>query len=322
MSSTIIQDDNINQSQSILHKDDSEGFFKLPVINPIYTACNPIYTAYKSRKPSFRQKQKAARRARERIDNAPKPLPTRRPRSLSSLPQNLQRESLLLSRLPLELRQEIYTYVIGGSLVHVLRKGKHLAHVRCKRQTETDFERYCRPHASYTCHSGMSTLGSTANGNIALLRTCRQVYVEAVEIMYAQNTFEFDHQDLFLLFSWNTLPQRLETIRHLHLNCREDSFSSSFFKVEFGSSSWIMMWQHIKEDMPGLKHLRVRILGEQGSSHPSEDRWWVTPMLQLRGLKTFQLEYCAPSNNWVQFGDGVLEMSRFLEERIRTAVCS
>ncbi|KAL8802980.1 MAG: hypothetical protein Q9182_003468 [Xanthomendoza sp. 2 TL-2023] len=282
-----------------------------------------IYKGYKSTRAMFQQDYKSAEQERKKLKSAPQPLPNHRERSLSLLPPSPQSDSLFLTRLPLEIRQEIYNYIVGGNLIHVVRKGQHLAHVRCKPGWEVDFQRDCRPHASSTCHSAASSMGFTANGNIALLRTCRQIYSEAVRIMYARNTFDFDHQDLFLLFSRSLLPQRLMAIRIIHLYCEERGLRWPFLKGGAGPSAWCLAWQVIRDEMPGLRHLRVKIVGEQGSSYPSEDlAWWVRPMLQVRGLKSFHLEFRAASNNWVEFGEGVFEMSRLLEERIRSVVCS
>ncbi|KAL8677903.1 MAG: hypothetical protein Q9186_005714 [Xanthomendoza sp. 1 TL-2023] len=271
----------------------------------------------------FQPDHRTAKQEREKLKSAPQPLPNHRERSLSLLPPSSQSDSRFLARLPLEIRQEIYNYIVGGNLVHVVRKGQHLAHVRCKHCWESDFQRDCRRYASNTCHSAAPSMGFTANGNIALLRTCRQVYSEALPIMYSHNTFDFDHQDLFLLFSRSLLPQRLMGIRMLHLYCKEWELRRPFLRTGAGPSAWSLTWQVIREGMPGLQHLHVKIAGEQGSCFPSEDRaWWVQPMLQIRDLKSFHLEFRVASNNWVEFGDGVFEMSRLLEEHIRSVVCS
>lgn len=157
---------------------------------------------------------------------------------------------------------------------------------------------------------------------MALLRTCRQLYAEAVDILYATNTFDFDHQDLFLLFARAVLPVRLEVVRRLHLYCREMDFGLPFFKLD-GPSGWELMWYIIGNGMPGLKHLRIRIIGEQGLSYPcGDDRWWVEAMCRVRGLRSFGMEFRAPSNCWVGGGEGVFERERLLGGFIRGAVCS
>lgn len=104
---------------------------------PIIT---PFHNIYRSNRRRFQQNHKATKRAKERMDNAPEPLSVSRPRSLSTFHQTPQPASGFLTRLPLEIRQEIYAYVLGGNLIHILRKGKHLAHIRCKGEYESDFQ--------------------------------------------------------------------------------------------------------------------------------------------------------------------------------------
>ncbi|KAL8714336.1 MAG: hypothetical protein Q9220_001667 [cf. Caloplaca sp. 1 TL-2023] len=266
----------------------------------------------------------AKKRAKEKIKNAPQPLSRARNRTLSTLPiQTVQPTPCFLTHLPPEIRQEVYAWVLGGGLVHIVRKGKHLAHVRCKLNGPSDFTRSCRPAAAATCHEEIPILASTANGNIALLMTCKQIYREAIQIMYSTNTFDFDHQDLFLFFARSILPHRLAQIRSMDL-----FFSTFHLKLPFAytgstKSAWVLTWQMVARDMPALRHLRLRIFGEQGASYPSMDRqWWLEDILQVRGLRSFDLEYRAPSNVWVEFGDGVFEMERLMKEHIRGAVCS
>ncbi|KAL8992620.1 MAG: hypothetical protein Q9188_007546 [Gyalolechia gomerana] len=277
-------------------------------------------------KPShdkYKAEKAAARIAKEMIENAPQPLPDPRPRSLSLF---CFREPMspchLLTRLPLEVRQEIYSYVVAGNLVHVARKGKRLAHVRCYSSWPSDLLRRCRPAAARTCHNKASLLASTANGNVALLQTCRQIYAEAVNIMYARNTFDFDHQDLFLFFSRSVLPQRLAQIRSLELHLQVASIKTSFPWIESAPNSWKLMWTTIAEDMPALKHLRLGLAGEYGRSYPDMNAdWWLQCLLQVKNLKTFHLEYDAPWNVWTEFGPTIYQMTKLLEDHIRSVVC-
>ncbi|KAL9609794.1 MAG: hypothetical protein Q9204_009125, partial [Flavoplaca sp. TL-2023a] len=60
------------------------------------------------RSSTGRQNRHAAKKTKARLANAPQPLPSPRPHSLSILPQTPQPASLLLTRLPPEIRQEIY----------------------------------------------------------------------------------------------------------------------------------------------------------------------------------------------------------------------
>ena len=283
-----------------------------------------IYSKHRARKIVAQEQQAIKRRAKERMENAPKPLPEHRPRSLSllSIPRPLS-PCHFLAKLPLEIREEIYKYVVGGNLVHIVRKGDKLAHVRCAFDRPWDLFRECRRAAARTCYDDVPTLAFTANGNVALLRTCRQIYTEAVNIMYKHNSFDFDHQDLFLFFSRSILPQRLAQIRRLELNLDIINIKKSFPWIEPAPNSWSLMWSVIGKHMPGLRHLSVQLGGEYGRPYPDMDNdWWLQSLLQVRNLKTFHFAYRAPSSNWTEFGDGVFEMSSLLEDHITRIVCS
>ncbi|KAL8762371.1 MAG: hypothetical protein Q9184_001633, partial [Pyrenodesmia sp. 2 TL-2023] len=236
----------------------------------------------KRRYGKYRAKKLEEKKARQRLADTPQPLPAHRPRSLSTVPiQRANAQCQFLSILPLEIRQEIYKYVVGCNRVHIVRKSKHIAHVRCKcLDIETDFTRECRPGANGT-YKGDSKIAFTSNGNVALLRSCRQIYVEAVEIMYSSNTFDFDHQDLFLLFARSILPQRLALIRNLQLCLGTANLDEAFLWTEPAVKGWGSMWQIIGNDMPALKHLHVRLLEQNVTLHPTlDDDWWVKSILQ------------------------------------------
>ncbi|KAL9008651.1 MAG: hypothetical protein Q9173_006244 [Seirophora scorigena] len=267
----------------------------------------------------------AERRRKELLENAPQPLPAHRARTLSVLPTSKsQAQSAFLTRLPLEVRQEIYTYVIGSNLAHIVRKGRKLAHVRCKHTQEMDLLRWCRTAAIGTCHDNASMLASTSNGNIALLRSCSQIYNEAISLLYSSNTFDFDHQDLFLFFSRSILPSRLAAIRRLHLNLdlRMSDIKRPWIWADAAPDGWSLMWEVIGRDMPGLKHLILRLSGWTDGLR-MEDRW-MESMLQVRNLKTFRMSLEAPASNWFESGEGPIDPAKatLLNDHIRSIVCS
>lgn len=234
-----------------------------------------------------------------------------------------QSQCVFLRNLPLEIREEIYKYVVGEDLVHIVRKGRELAHVRCKFDWPWDVVRKCWCAAAHTCYDEASQLASTANGNAALLRTCSQIYIEAVSLIYSNNAFDFDNQDIFLFFSRSVLPQRLAQIRRLKLNLKVMDIEHTFPWIEAAPNGWSLMWLIIGRDMPGLKHLRVELVGLHGSPCPDMDAdWWLQSLLQVRNLETFHLGYRASANYWTDFEDGVFETSKLLEGHIRSIVCS
>lgn len=73
---------------------------------------------------------------------------------------------------------------------------------------------------------------------IALLKTCKQVYREAVGYLYADNTFSFktaEDMDLFLSIALSPV-QRL-WIRSLHLHCETTRYRDPFACLTTGSTT-------------------------------------------------------------------------------------
>ncbi|KAI4243075.1 MAG: hypothetical protein LQ352_007106 [Teloschistes flavicans] len=283
------------------------------------------HNVYKARRANLVASQRREGILKESIKNSPQPLPKLRKRNLSTLPLRTPPQGChFLERLPPEIRQEIYHYVVGGSLNHVVRKGKHLAHVRCRLGGQSDFDRLCRPAARFPYWPQFENLCSTSNGNLALLRTCKQIYGESVEIMYKRNAFDFDHQDLFLLFVWSVLPQRLAQISRLHLTLDLALATKPFRGPKPAPNAWNLMWQVIGQEMLGLKYLYLRLIGEQSLPHPTttQREQWMDPILDLRGLKSFHLDLSVASYNWPEYEHIVHRLGNSWEEVIRKTICS
>ncbi|KAI4108834.1 MAG: hypothetical protein L6R37_000832 [Teloschistes peruensis] len=282
------------------------------------------HNVYKARKAALLASQRREGRLKESIKNCPQPVPKLRKRNLSSLPISTSSGSChFLERLPPEIREEIYHYVVGGSLNHIVRKGKHLGHVRCKLDCPSDFNRRCRPAARYPYYPEFENLCFTSNGNLALLRTCKQIYGESVQLMYKRNAFDFDHQDLFLFFASSILPQRLAEISRLHLTLDLALAIKPFRGPKPAPSAWNSLWQIIGQEMLGLKYLYLRLTGEQTLPLPTTQvEQWMEPILALRGLKNFHLELRAVAYNWPEYENIIHQLSKSYEEEIRKTICS
>ena len=160
----------------------------------------------------------------------PPPLPTRRTRRLtiSSLagtreakPQtSLQPQARLFSKLPPEIRQSIFGYVVAGNTLHITRMPLRLGHVTC-------FEPWNTDRSFHKCW-GMEVLGSTLyhgpfdknrcndlDGLLNLLKTCRRIYSETIDLLYTGNTFDTNTPVCMTLFFDAVLPHRFNMIRSL-----------------------------------------------------------------------------------------------------------
>ncbi|KAI9749884.1 MAG: hypothetical protein M1835_001475, partial [Candelina submexicana] len=145
-----------------------------------------------------------------------------------------------LFRLPAELRLQIYGYVFGeDQLFHLVnvcdgrqrsrRRSKpvtaRIAHIRCRSPSSNGTcastpiwcHEICSPfHNRCTCTNGARNFyieddiavsssdydfPGVSNGNLALLRTCRQIYTETRSYTYSHNIYELKdirHLPLFI----------------------------------------------------------------------------------------------------------------------------
>jgi len=90
----------------------------------------------------------------------------------------LQQQCLLFS-LPIELRQTIYQYVFGPSLIHIESLGDRLAHVKCKKWESSDgWDEHT--HCQRGEVTGTIIVDNSEDPNDQLLAfrlTCRRMYV-------------------------------------------------------------------------------------------------------------------------------------------------
>lgn len=135
---------------------------------------------------------------KERVRNSPAPLDSKRKRRLSlsgpsisdisKTQRTAHQAHSSLFRLPLEIRTLIYRNVLGCGVVHILRMHKRLAHARCVGNLQdTDMREHpcwgnsaLYPGYRYSSGYFSSPVGGIPardGGLLALLKTCRRVYV-------------------------------------------------------------------------------------------------------------------------------------------------
>ncbi|KAH6677744.1 hypothetical protein B0J14DRAFT_585058 [Halenospora varia] len=235
-------------------------------------------------------------------------------------------------RLPFDVREKIYKEVLGNGLLHLTQLPKRLGHFRCKhegsnaRQGEQrsrfhDHLRECMdlvhipsyPHWNSTetvvrRYFGLEPLDiwGESDGCITLLQVCRQIYREAIFILYTTNTFEVNHAQT-LIFLARTIPlQRLEIIQSLqitwHMAPRE---SRCELQYPDDAKTWEAMWDIVGTKMKALQRVKLTML------LPDNMRWdlagrdypvrefivWklLEPRRKVRGLVEFQLDV----ENWM-----------------------
>ena len=93
-----------------------------------------------------------------------------------------QNQCLLLSKLPYEIRRQIWTTVVGGDIVHITRTLDRMSHIRCNATTDwirTDGRsREMNWIGSHSCW-GLIPLDipNERGSKLDLLVTCRRLYV-------------------------------------------------------------------------------------------------------------------------------------------------
>jgi len=238
-----------------------------------------------------------ARRVYKRTHPSPPPPLPRKRRALSTTPfsRTLNSNCQLLNRLPPEIRLEIYRYVLGDNLLHLVQGKKKISHVRCRATSETDYSRTCRPLAANTADRLLP--GSTSNGNLALAKTCRQVYQETIDLLYATNVFDLDDPRTLFYFSRSVPHQRLASITKLHVyfplryQCWHRNKDAYPVRAPpYDESTWKQFWHTIAIQMPRLADLRLCLLVEASGTPMKVTHAWIKPLLEIRGLRTFDLD--------------------------------
>lgn len=117
--------------------------------------------------------------------------------------------------------------------IYFVQAYRRLSHIRCK-----DRSPLCK---GTTCRTRHKVPGAKDPwGNISLLhmlQSCRRIYSEAIEILYATNTFDFDSLNGVLQLSRTILPNRMKLVK---------------------SVQWRYKWDHLITSPPSVKYYHHR----------------------------------------------------------------
>ena len=192
-----------------------------------------------------------------------------------------------LTKLPLEIRLHIYEYVLGGNLLHLVQLPRRVAHGRCRCEKPSDPLRNCRPALRTPLNPW---LGRVSNGNVALLMTCRQIYRESIEVLYARNAFDVNDLTTFVFFARSILPQRLASITTLHILWDLTSNALRRYEHVNNHQVWKTFWRVVADEMHGLRELVLHL--KRGNQGVKISRYepWVRPLCYVRGLRSVRIE--------------------------------
>lgn len=226
----------------------------------------------------------------------PKPLPER-PKRLRdlSLPRNSRPQSQggdLFVKLPYEIRRMIYIYVLGDEMLHLEHPWDkpRIVHYSCQRKLNGG-------HRSYNLYG--PTQKEAGHGRMSLVKTCRAMYNESIDILYTTNTFALQtcsNLETFLWFSKSIRPGRLASITNIYINMFAECFAPFWTDMTPGSRFWDFIrdwgrvWSTMATRMPALTTLRVHLCRKTQELGLGTDEDWIRPMLRVRGLRTFELE--------------------------------
>ncbi|KAI9845111.1 MAG: hypothetical protein M1838_001900 [Thelocarpon superellum] len=144
-----------------------------------------------------------------------------------------QSECVLFAKLPPEVRRLIWLACLGGM---TLRLNMWDRRISCDGPPSDDPHRI-RP--------------------LSLLLTCRRVYAEAIDLLYASNQFELGNPDCLERLPRLLLPQRMHAIRRLRFtwHLSEPPFCGG---SRYKDTVWTIIWQ-VLASMKGLRELQVEL---------------------------------------------------------------
>lgn len=261
------------------------------------------------------------RRFEERQRHAPRPvvvrkraltIPLEAETSLTTTQKTLDQSQSHLLSLPLELREMIYKYVLGDTVLHIVHKERKLGHLRCKAVGAKECPLPYRDGGPIreSCwgnvDSGNIMTGQvTTDGDIIpFLRTCRQIYSEAICLLYSTNLFSFADPNCIRHLSATILPSRLNSIKsisidwyfywHIYDDFTQQMFSERFLYPPHDEATWEDMWRIIAS-MKGLKSLKIE-LSYFDSLNGEREAMMLAPLGKVMGLDNFEvhLPYAGP----------------------------
>lgn len=230
------------------------------------------------------------------------PLPKTRERALtftSEMPEQRQQiyeqaQSNFFARLPAELRTLIYTEILGGNVLHIVKREKRLGHSRCT------VNRLLQDERVYVCRS------PTDRDLMPMLKSCRKVYLEAIHLLYSRNVFAVNCMDSLIYLSYTTLSHRFNAIRALDI-CWDFNIDDIFelsarieLEIPFYErikipgapyceiSNWNLAWRVIA-GMQGLQELRVRIVANTPFG-PRAEASLLEPLGRVQQTSLFEVE--------------------------------
>ncbi|CAD6570015.1 MAG: hypothetical protein ASARMPREDX12_003273 [Alectoria sarmentosa] len=203
------------------------------------------------------------------------------PRTTPSAPETPPTTSTQLQsplfHLPLEIRRLIYRHTLVSGVTHIVRLGPRLGHVRCRdRHHVRPWPHRCwgaavtgsdLHHVSHDEPLNDEETEEDKRGLLPLIMACRQIYIEAIPVLYGDNTFSMLHLESMISLADTILPQRLNGIRSVELGwyfyIPYPLYTRKFQPMDYPPydiATWERVW-FILANMESLMRLRVDLVG-------------------------------------------------------------
>ena len=186
----------------------------------------------------------------------------------------------------------IYVYALGGDVLYL---------------TTSEKSTHCNTYGEFY-----------PRNRFCLLETCRQIYTEASPVLYSANTFGIlgaNNLPVFCEFSRSIRQARLDSIASIYINCQADAVGDIFLR------NWTQTWEILATRMPGLKHVRVRLVKHFPPLELALEERWVKPMLEVGGLKRLEFDLAQEIGSGESTAD-YNERLEWFQNKLQALMCS
>lgn len=269
-----------------------------------------------------------------------------------------QQQCLLLQKLPLDIRLMIWEHCVGTELLHIVREPGRLGYIICPfwklnlpllsptattlEPTRSAIAEWAAPDntSNHFCWSpqdtdglsyartgeskllGLNNIGKRAF--LPLLQTCRQIYTEALPVMYQSNVFDLKSLDALLALPSTTI--HVNFIRSLRLswtfcvdplqppsdavqrNGRRPLFTEPI--PPFDLDTWLRACRFLST-MKGLQNLIITIDGAGWvAQRPESASQLLLPLTGVRVGRRFEVHVPWEPNPWEDAVVAIVKLPR------------
>ncbi|KAE9373969.1 hypothetical protein N431DRAFT_439057 [Stipitochalara longipes BDJ] len=196
----------------------------------------------------------------------PKALKAKRKRRVTMEYPETNSNSPLL-RLPREIRDMIWDYVVGNMQIHWRIEARKLTGKVCWSEMKL-----CHSQCLAWLWKGPEPQPMV--GVMGVLLSCRQTYSEAIELLYSQNTFDTTQADVIAFLPRLLLPVSFNTIRNIQIllnvwmppsypphydpSMTPEKLEKAKKRGHYYRKIWNAIWRNLSE-MENLVDLRVEV---------------------------------------------------------------